>query len=308
MNTCPTAAGPPATLAQCRQAARSVRGAEFGREAISAVRPAGITGIFRARAPLFIMLYLAARDGHLVWRGPHSFALLQPAADEAPGPTGATDPLRTLDRYWEPLHLAAPPVLLMLAAVLVLAARNLMGGGTALTIGLLLTSAALAYIAMGLASLALFALRWLYRELRDAATPTGALTAQLPPEPHWSMILCHHIDPPRTPPPRTNPPQAGPPPAGPHGATLLSEVAVRLAGLWAAQDTATRSLVCRRASITTGRMREVVTGWDRAVLGSDQSRLRLTTDDDGPAPVAVALVVPAMRSPAFDEVLGPVTR
>ena len=72
---------PELTWADCRATAQSVREAEHGREAVDLIRPRGPLGVLRGRGPLPLLLYVAARDGRLIWRGPDSVALLQP-----PGP------------------------------------------------------------------------------------------------------------------------------------------------------------------------------------------------------------------------------
>jgi hypothetical protein len=51
------------TFGDCRNAARVVHKAEFGKEARKSVRPRGVSGLFLARAPLTLQLRLAAQQG-----------------------------------------------------------------------------------------------------------------------------------------------------------------------------------------------------------------------------------------------------
>src|SRR5882757_9945189 len=60
------------------QAARNVRRAEFGRQAIATVRPRGVVGFARRRPPLAIMLYLASWERRLCWQDLDGFAVLEP--------------------------------------------------------------------------------------------------------------------------------------------------------------------------------------------------------------------------------------
>src|SRR4051812_15203979 len=83
------------TLAECRVGARSIRASEFGREAVDLVRPRGPLGVIRGRGPLSLLLYVAAREGRLVWRNPDSLARLRRPGDRV---RPAPDPRRGLPR------------------------------------------------------------------------------------------------------------------------------------------------------------------------------------------------------------------
>src|ERR1700730_11035309 len=96
------------------QAPRAVRRSEFGRQAIATVRPRGVVGFARRRAPLAIMLYLASWEGRLCWQGLDGFAVLEPPtragsarAWARPARLGHRDGvtglrlLRLLDRRWD---------------------------------------------------------------------------------------------------------------------------------------------------------------------------------------------------------------
>lgn len=64
-------------------AARPIRESEFGREAVDLVRPRGPLGVIRSRGPLSLLLYVAAREGRLVWRNPDSLALIHAVRERA---------------------------------------------------------------------------------------------------------------------------------------------------------------------------------------------------------------------------------
>jgi nucleoside phosphorylase len=84
-------------------------------------------GVFRSRGPLSLLLYVAAREGRLVWRDEHSYAVLEaPAAGPSPRRLGYVPwPLRLLDRQWDTVLFGAPPALAMATAVALLPLRQL---------------------------------------------------------------------------------------------------------------------------------------------------------------------------------------
>ena len=111
---------PRPTWAECRQAVASVRGAEFGSQALASVRPRGVLGIIRSRGPLPLMLAVAAREGRLVWRDVDGFAVLEmPMGTRRPiRPRGlGWALLRLADRHWEFVVMAGPPAVLLPASV-----------------------------------------------------------------------------------------------------------------------------------------------------------------------------------------------
>ncbi|MFD9941129.1 hypothetical protein ACFWYW_50000 [Nonomuraea sp. NPDC059023] len=101
----------------------AVRRSELGRQAAAGLRPRGIYGMLRERAPLSLILYAAALDGRLVWRGPEAFALLEPpyGSRTRGRPAGLS---RIADRYWELLTMMVPPAALLGLALLLVALRQ----------------------------------------------------------------------------------------------------------------------------------------------------------------------------------------
>src|SRR5438046_611094 len=103
-------------LAACRRAAAAARRADHGAQAYRVARPRGQFGMFRDRGPLPVLLYVAAREGRLVWQDENSFAVLEP-------PLPAREPLlagglrlgalRAIDRHWELLCFGGPPALMV---------------------------------------------------------------------------------------------------------------------------------------------------------------------------------------------------
>jgi hypothetical protein len=108
-------AGQP-TFADCRNAARAVHEADVEKEALNSVRPRGVSGLFRARAPVALQLRLAAQQGRLLWWSAQTFALLEPPSNNPA--RGGSPWLRWLDRWWDPLLFAVPSVILLGAAAL----------------------------------------------------------------------------------------------------------------------------------------------------------------------------------------------
>ncbi|MFE0149038.1 hypothetical protein ACFWY5_17955 [Nonomuraea sp. NPDC059007] len=110
-------------LRAARRVAVAVRRSELGRQAAAGLRPRGIYGMLRERAPLSLILYAAALDGRLVWRGPEAFALLEPpyGSRTRGRPAGLS---RMADRYWELLTMMVPPAALLGLALLLVALRQ----------------------------------------------------------------------------------------------------------------------------------------------------------------------------------------
>ncbi|WP_155336354.1 hypothetical protein [Acrocarpospora corrugata] len=166
-----------------REAARRVRRAERGRQAIGTVRPRGV-GVFRARAPLAVVLYAADREGRLVWQDPHTFALLEPPQDDMRGhrPRGW---LRAVDRQWEFAMFLGPATLVMLSGLVV-------GLAWSPVLGILLALAAMLYAgALMTLTVCLLTLGWLRhiltRRTGDEAKDSVSFV-------HWTMPLCHCAD------------------------------------------------------------------------------------------------------------------
>ena len=83
---------------------------------LAAARPRSVLGLVRCRAPLAVQLCLASRDGLLAELGDGFAVLRRPAS--GPPVTGGGWPLRLarrLDRHWDVVLFAGPPVALLLA-------------------------------------------------------------------------------------------------------------------------------------------------------------------------------------------------
>ncbi|GIH24838.1 hypothetical protein Aph01nite_31480 [Acrocarpospora phusangensis] len=180
-----------------REAARQVRRAERGRDAIRTVRPRGV-GVFRARAPLAVVLYAASREGRLVWQGPDRFALLEPPQDDMRGhrPRGW---LRAIDRQWEFVLFFGPPAVAMLLGLIVGLAGLYVSSGVLLLAAMVLLLAAMLYVTavmtLGLGVLLLGGLRWLAaRPVSEGDSMKAGVRFV-----HWTMPLCHCPDDARAP-------------------------------------------------------------------------------------------------------------
>lgn len=120
-----TVARPDPSLTECRRAAGRLRETPEGRRARDSIRPRGVAGLFRDRAPLTLLLYLAALERRLVWQDVTGFALLEPplARPEIWRRTRVDrlGVLRWLDRHWGNVMFAAPvPPVFALSVGLVL--------------------------------------------------------------------------------------------------------------------------------------------------------------------------------------------
>jgi nucleoside phosphorylase len=212
-----------------------VRAAEFADDAVGLLRPR-THGFFRSRAPVWLQILRAAREGRLVWHGPDSFAALRVPADRAV--VGAGRVLRWVDRQWSLLVLLAAFLAFVLTSVLLLALRGAIGV-TATRYGVAL--AGLLFLAFIAADQFTTMTQLVWRGLRAlsrlAPRPDETAAERLPFE-RWSLLLCHH--------------------RGDDGATaLLDGVERRLIGL--AGDNAV--LACPTMSVTTAEMRDRVAGW-----------------------------------------------
>ena len=178
------------SYAQCRAAARAVRRAELGREARRVVRPPSVLGVIRDRAPLPIVLYVAARQQRLVWRNGSSFALLErpPALRRArPGPLGVRL-LAAVDRRWPLLIFAVPPALLLVAAVVV-------GLWVDRAIGAWLAVGASAYVVALLLAQVATQVDWLRRVFGPRERRADELAEESLPGWNWTLVLVHHDEP-----------------------------------------------------------------------------------------------------------------
>ncbi|WP_327728900.1 hypothetical protein OG250_22465 [Streptomyces sp. NBC_00487] len=179
------------SFAQCRRAARAVRAAEYGRRATATVRGGrGISSLLRARGPLTVLLYVAAREGRLVWQGERGFMVLEPPLLISRRFHGAGVGLRLLrlvDRHWQTLLFAGPPTL-----ALAVAASLLPFPGARLAV-LLLALAAVAHVAVLMAAQVVTSGWALWRSFGTAGAGPRAVAESLAGR-HWTVPLCHQED------------------------------------------------------------------------------------------------------------------
>jgi hypothetical protein len=182
------------SFAQCRTAARAVRRSEYGRQAIDTVRPRSILGLVRSRAPLPILLYLAAVEGRLVWQGERSFAVLEMpryAASRRRDGGLLVRLLRLLDRRWDLLIFTVPPALLIAVAAAIAVGARLAGAAPLLTL-VWVVLAAMAYVTVFMLAQVVTQVAWVRRVLgHEGAAPDRVAEESLPGW-NWSMPLCHH--------------------------------------------------------------------------------------------------------------------
>jgi nucleoside phosphorylase len=186
------------TFADCRAAARAVRAAEYGRQAVAVVRPRSVLGIVRSRGPLSIVLLVADVEGRLVRSAPDSFALVErpqfvgrPAA--ARGGVGLRL-LRLIDRRWDTLLFTVPPLVALAAAItsaLVAIVHDVPPSPAIVWPALF----ALVYVSVFMVSQLVNESVWLRRTLGRTAPAPDELAAESYPGWNWSMPLCHHTGP-----------------------------------------------------------------------------------------------------------------
>ncbi|MEU5907875.1 5'-methylthioadenosine/S-adenosylhomocysteine nucleosidase [Micromonospora sp. NPDC047467] len=263
--------GSPPSYRECRAAARSIRAAEFGRDAMDLVRPRGVLGVYRSKAPLSMLLYVAGHERLLVWRAPDSLALLQPPADRAVGHlAGRVRLARGLVQHWDAVLLTMPPVVCLLGAVVVALIADLFGHTFVLVAGLALALVAVGYVALLMTAMVLYAARSVLGAVGNPSPRASAVAARNLPGTRWSVTLCHHVD---------------------QGASgqLLSHVTARLSRLITGQAkqclrelgaqapviNVTETLVCPTQGITNDWMRRRVAAWSSGRV------------DDGADPEAV---------------------
>jgi hypothetical protein len=170
------------TTQELQQAADAVRHSPLRRQALDTLRPRGVAGFLRSHAPLRLLLQLAAREGRLVWRSPRSFAVLEAPLGESSQPIRGVRTLRHLDRYWDVWIFFLPPVV-FLAVVAALAWLSPLF----VPVALLLITAALTIMAVGLGAIALLqAYRLISGRRRMNETAVGQIRAM-----HWTVVLCH---------------------------------------------------------------------------------------------------------------------
>ncbi|WP_306214288.1 phosphorylase family protein [Actinoplanes sp. RD1] len=244
------------TFAACRAAARAVRAAEHGRQAARVVRPRSVLGLVRSRGPISLLLYVASAENRLVHLGPGSFALLE-RPHSAQLPLAARGRLRLrllrlIDRRWDLLLFAVPPVAALLVAAALAAVSRLRDERPSWAV-VAFALAAMLWAGVFLTAQAVTESAWLRRTLGRRPRSRDELAAESLPGWTWSMPLCHHTGP-------------GDGRKLLHTAGFTMEDLVRreagaLAGQAGAELTSARVrrvLVCLTQGVTTQAMRRVV--------------------------------------------------
>ncbi|HEX9337479.1 MAG TPA: hypothetical protein VF892_16405, partial [Pseudonocardiaceae bacterium] len=182
------------TYRECRAAARSVRAAEFGRVAHRAARPVNVLGVVRGRGPLPVMLYVAGREGRLVWQDETEFALLEPPTAQRSGllAGGARlSLLRIVDRGWEPVIQFVPPVLAMLLAVSLVVLAPKPVGPVLLLVIVALPTLGIVHVTVLVICMLLTSGRTVFRLGRQNDA------VELASDSNWHVQLCHQTNPAR---------------------------------------------------------------------------------------------------------------
>ncbi|MFC6568185.1 hypothetical protein [Actinoplanes utahensis] len=182
----------PPSRGELRTAARAVRRSELHRAVLNEVRPRGVSGVFRTRSPLALQLRLAAQQNRLLWWSPEFFAVLAPPAAQ-PQRLGSRW-LRWLDRWWDLVMFFLPPLVLVAGGGVAAFVWAQPAGGREIwrAAALVCLLAAMAYVAVLMAVLAVRGFRELYRMVilgrakEVTETGVGQVLAT-----RWSMTLCH---------------------------------------------------------------------------------------------------------------------
>ncbi len=178
------------SFARARQAAAEVRAAPLGSQAVATMRPRGGVGLVRSRAPLSVLLFVAARDGLVTEQDNGGYAVLQRPAASPPIRSGGYQLrlLRWLDRRWDFVLFGGPPLLGLVAGAVAapFAATRVLG--------LVAATAAALWVCAFLCGTLAWQLLWVAglgasRGQRRAAESLAAC--------HWSVRLVHQRDPDR---------------------------------------------------------------------------------------------------------------
>lgn len=151
------------SVADCTRAVRSIKGSDHGRQVLRELRPRGLGVFYRGRPPAWMLIYIAARSGRLVWRDENSFAILRPPLGKCVVPPGGRGwSLRILgaaERQWDLVVLLVPVVLIIASAF---PAGILLGGRSTLAPYIILAAI---YLYVG-SFMAAFVLRSIVRAMR----------------------------------------------------------------------------------------------------------------------------------------------
>ena len=177
------------SFARARRAAADVRAAPLGSEAVATLRPRSVHSLVRTRAPLALLLYIAARDGLVIEQDNGGFAVLQRPAGDPPIRSGGYGLrlLRWLDRHWGFVWFSGPPALGMLIALLAALAA------ATRVFGLLVLTASVLWLCVFMISMVAGQLWWVARLGAPSARGRGRGAESLPFT-HWSVRLVHQPD------------------------------------------------------------------------------------------------------------------
>ena len=167
-----------------------MRAAQFGKQAMHVARPRGSFALFRSRASLSLMLYIASRERRLVWHDSDGFALIEPPRSGKRRLIGGRwwlTPLRLVDRSWEALPFVVPAGLLiiMAAATIPYPSLRLLTG--------LLVLAALGYVGVMMLVLLVWSGYWFYR-VSSRRRRIDQFAEESLPHDHWHLLLCHQTN------------------------------------------------------------------------------------------------------------------
>jgi nucleoside phosphorylase len=259
------------SLAQARSAAGRVRAAECGRQAIDTFRPRDVLGVVRARAPLPLALYVAARDGLVVEQDDGGFAVLRPPLVDGPDRSGNQRQrfLRTLDRRWGMAVFVSPPVLgfAIAAATVPFPAARLAG-----VLALVLLGPG--WIALLLTGMLVYQLARLTR-MGAPSTARYSRSAESLPGYHWSAMLVHQ-------------------PASERADALMRAMLQRLHGLVLARARATVAGKARIDGRVTETLVVLTVGISSRATRESMAR-SLRTVHDHPGDESVIVLAPASR-------------
>lgn len=178
------------SFAECKQAARSLRSAEHGRQALAYLRPRGMTGIYRQRPPPAVLLYVLSRQSLVIWRSPDEFAVLRPPEATTVSGNRRVARWQWLDRWWDALVTFFPPFVALLLAVPGVFVPMLR------LAALLLASAVIFYVFIAILASMSYGLLCLYRRFMGRA-PGRSEAGEMLIGQSWSISLCHVTDPSR---------------------------------------------------------------------------------------------------------------
>ncbi len=257
----------------CRELARTVREAERHRMVDHTLRPRGFAGLWRARAPLAVQLWVADAEDRLIrpqdgstgstGRGGPAFALLEAPGDRRHQLPASPGGLRhrwvsRLDRFWDLVMFGGPLVVVLVVALsgVLMAPRSGLVRAVAVTL-------AVGVIVWVTLVMLLFVVREFVGAIRSVEQPSEAVTpfsASLVYD-SWSIRLLHAPDPAAV-------------------AGLVDRAQAQTQVLWGrlprlVGDEVPHRLVVLLDGTTTAAAEQIVTGHRRRLLTVTQSRPRI---------------------------------